>query len=1107
MKRIVICSDFLSTSDKEQLSNLPWLKDVLRGPLMDSTGIEPVSFSSREAGGFSRGRFFERSSIHLDSEALQFDYPSDKVSEESIAYLKEYLSPDDLIVGYELSRKTRAVLAKYGFTYIDIWLHPVRFLDDILFGFSSNNKDVFDRLAGFNYSDEHFSVYAARQKVSTYKGYKRTKPNIPPGSALLVGQTSQDKAVLQNGKFLTLLDFKAEIEKLAETHSKLYFSRHPYETDDEKILGMLRGIKNVELTEVPAYVLLSQDNLVTVAGISSSVVVEGKYFGKETQFFHKPIFEMSTQFGPESYVSILQDFMFGHFWSDVLSPMIKTRPVNKIDFLDKKDKLRDMLGFYWSHKHLDKTEMMRGTLTAVDRKVQRLEGIVANQSQPKKKAPVVKKVSRVIRKTFRKDPALEWASVTGLVDEAEVVSFDVFDTLLVRPLEHPNDLFDIMEPQVKLITRGAIDGNFRDIRQKARGWVQNSTCGEEVSLEERYNAIGERFNLTQGVVQDLLELELKMELAILRPREYVASLYHYAVDQGKRVVIVSDTFFSKAFLEKALSKNGFESHELLWASSETKLLKHTGNIYPELIKYTGASPERILHIGDNSLADIQRAEEHGIQTLHLPRTVDLFKEKSGLDKSLNFSHKTSASVVKGLIGNQVMDNPLVYSEPSHSGGDRYLAGYSMLGPMFFGFARWVLSQAIEAGVQKVFFLARDGEIVKNCYDEIIKSKDGEVSQGIPKSEYLHVSRRALSVPSIKSIEDIREISRINFSPTPVGKMLNSRFGLDPLLIGEHLIKQAGFDGVDDLINSNRDGERFEKLAVLLKSHILTQARIERDVLMEYLASKGFDGQEKTLIVDIGHNGTLQKRLNHLFDTTNIGGLYFVTQAGIKETILDSGMEAKGYVAEQLSSTDKRHPYNKYLLMFEACFLNQEGSMISFSKEKSGAIKLNQLPVDDEIERMNFIKEVHSGVLDFVKDVRRAESALGVGVTIQGRESLNPYLAMLNHPYELDVELFNGVSFENVYSGRDRSYLVKYNPEDKESSYKGSYWSEGLDVCHWDDQLVPVETSMKGVITKCIHVGRALRLVSNSKFRKFQREPLSFFLESRVSFIRNLAKYF
>lgn len=1088
IKKIYVCSDILSTNDKEQLSNLVWLCDLLKRPIKNASNIEIETFSGNEKEGFSRKHFFELSNIEIELEPLQIDFNDAEINKNSIKYLKSFIDNNTLLIGYEFSLRTRKLLDKNNIPYIDLWLHPIRFLDDILFGFNSNIKEVFEKIDTYHYSEENYYLYADNYKISTYKGYKRLNHSVKQNSALLVGQTLQDKAVLLNGRFLNLLDFSDRILEISKQYDKVYFSRHPYEKNDGEILEFLKTIPNLEITNIPAYHLLVNDNVKKVFGISSSVVVESKYFDKDFEFLYRPVLNLTSEFSIDSYRTILQELAYSYFWADILSPLIDTNKVEKIEYFNKKDKLRDMLGFYWSYKHIDKTEMMRNTLNAVDKKLNNY--IKENNSKQSKK------VKKQFPKTILKDEELEWIKIKNKIDNNEIVSFDLFDTLLVRPFENPNDIFDLMSFDVEKITNGSIKKeDFRKLRESSRGLVKNNQ-GEEVGLDKRYNALIEELELDSSLSDKLLNLELSYEKKYLYVRKYAKKIFNYSLENNKKVIVITDTFYSRDFLNEILDINDFKNIYKIYSSEEIGLLKHTGNMYPYVLEDLNIEPSKIVHIGDNKTSDIENAQNHKLNTIYLPRTISYFKELSGLDKSLSFQDKQSCSVVKGLIGNKVMDNPLKYSFPSHSNGDKYLFGYSMLGPMFFGFAKWLLENAINDKQETLYFLARDGFILKQCYDLV--SKD---IPNAPKSKYLYASRRSLSVPSIETEEDIIEVSNINFSKIPLKTILFNRFAIDihNLSITENDIRQFGFNNFDEEINSKDHLEGFQELCLFIKENIFEVSKNERELILEYFKEEGLFNNNKHSIVDIGHNGTLQYRINKLLKTKDIDGYYFITQLGIVDTIYNNGMNAKGFVANEINGSDKRYPYNKYILMFETCFLNEEGSFVNLSKE-NGKLVFNKLPTENEDIRMKFIKETHSGVLDFIQELL----SLKIDINIEGRESINPYLALLKKPFELDVLMFNKVSFENNYSGRDHSYVVYFDKNSRKLSSHKSYWKD------WCEEVEFTEDTKNdfyfNFISFLLKNLNSMKILSDKKYNKFLNKPHSFFNDSKNPLFKLLGRF-
>ena len=52
-------------------------------------------------------------------------------NQDSLDYLKSFLDSFDLIIGYELSEITKESINSLQKRYIDIWLSPIRFLNDL----------------------------------------------------------------------------------------------------------------------------------------------------------------------------------------------------------------------------------------------------------------------------------------------------------------------------------------------------------------------------------------------------------------------------------------------------------------------------------------------------------------------------------------------------------------------------------------------------------------------------------------------------------------------------------------------------------------------------------------------------------------------------------------------------------------------------------------------------------------------------------------------------------------------------------------------------------------------------------------------------------------
>lgn len=1045
VRKIWISSDFLSTSQSEQWSNLRWLNDILRRPVLEATGLEPETLHSSDdddrAYPLSRRTFFERAGIQFDSKAKQFWFDHRVVAPGAINHLKECgFSSDLILIGYELSRATRIILTQLGVRYVDIWLHPIRFYDDILFGFQSNDAEIQRALGQFSVPMSQLYLYADRVKVQTYKGWHRVEAAVPPRSALFVGQTLEDKAVCRDGVMLNLLDFKNEFEALGAQYDKVYYSRHPFvKNGDGRILSYIRSCPFAELTEEPAYRLISHQNIECVSSISSSVVYEAQFFGKKAEFWFEPVLSFQSPSEDNYYATICQDFISPHFWSHVFSPAMDTRPVHPVEFFDKKDKIRDMLGFYWGYEKIDKVEFMRSRVRDASRAVETLKRTVdQGKAAP---APVARRSAAGgawkpdLRGFIPNEEGVRRAQEA--LDEVAVASFDVFETLIERPLEAPEDIFLMMGESVTERYGDKIP-DFYKARRAARHLAKKWAVGEEVPLSARYQALAEAHGLGSDDAEWLLKLELDWERRLCRPRLLGKTLYDRACQNGKKVILVSDTYFPKSFVAEVLQKNGFGRWDALYVSSEVGKLKASGALFEHVLEAEALQPDDVLHIGDNPISDIERAREKSMRAFHVRKSVELAQATSPSLTALGgIRSARTRKAVTGLVATRLASGK-VGPSPSYSQGDPFTLGYVLLGPLFFGFANWLREAARERGVSDLFFLSRDGDIIKKCYDVLAAD-----FSDAPRSHYVMSSRRSIRTANLQSATNILETLALPFSPCPLRDLLLNRFGISAEALDPSLPERYGLGSFDALA----DWAQQQNALIALFSDdalvdvVLENAADERSALIAYYQQKGMTAPDvvKPAIVDIGHEGSLQAGLQRLLDLPELGGFYFATFREIERAVPNAAELTAGYLINRFDRKAQKHSYLDFILMYEFVFLNDQGSFMR-AIEENGVITEKLQAVDDESARIAFIRACHAGIVAFCEEARAHFGPLAGRFRLTGNEATASYRAMLEAPYPEDAQLFVGLSMENKYSGRSVRYVI--SPGIKNDPSHTSIWREG-----------------------------------------------------------------
>jgi len=1034
IKKIYITTDFIMTKETEQASNRCWFKDLFSSTLEQVTTITPTSFysSMTDKTKFSREKFFKLSNIDLDIDKIQFLYNSELITQESIDYLKTFIEPGTLLLAYELSEDTRKIINKLGITYIDIWLHPVRYMEDIMFGFYSNHKTIYNNLSKYLLNDEYIYNQATLLKIQNYKGWKRQNLKIQKNAGVFFGQTLEDKAIAKDGKFLTLLDFKQEIEEFAARHSTIYYIRHPYvKKGDEDILKYINSHPKIQVSRHTSYPLIADDRVTEIMSISSSLVHEASYFNKTSSFLYKSILNFDNNFEEEGYITIFQDFMSNKFWSEILSPVIKTKKYEQhITFLNKKDKLRDMLAFYWSYYQVDKLENLRLQTrhlnTTINKfnttlntfKTHKLISLISNLNLKNinKKSliqPIIKHFEENNKKELIKTKRINNIDTKynfkeeckKQIDNNDLISFDIFDTLLVRPFYHPNDLFNYMEAEIK--EKYNIE-DFKKVRADFRH-LAVSKDSEEVNLDKRYMTLKQTHpKISEKEIEELYQLELNYERETLKKREFAHELYNYCKEQGKKIAITSDIFFSEKFIKELLEKNDFTDYDYMFLSSVEGKLKHTGNLFDVLLEKTGYAANKILHVGDNLHADIKQAKTRNINTLYIPSIKEDVKNKTELLNTYSgYKDEKLETLTKGLINIKLGDTPYNFTN-SLINGDVSNFAYSIEGPIFFSFVKELIEKSISDNIKTLFFLSRDGEIIKKVYDIL-----SPYYKNAPKSVYVYASRRSVTVPALETLEDIEEISSKSFNNCKIDNLFKNRFGIK---IEEKKLETLGLNG--NSIIKFSDKKMLKDLINISLTDILENAKEEKKELLNYYKKVGLDNpkNQKIGIVDIGHEGSIQKAI-HQITGKKINGYYYATFAKIKNNVEDLGMETWGYIDNKITSS--QHYYKKNILMFENLFLNSEGS---FLRIKNGNPEF--LSTEKEYKRIEFANISHDEIVNFSKDLSNILQDKIPKLKKENPKNIAaPYIDFLDNYYEKDLEIFKDIIFENEYNCNTNSDLL------------------------------------------------------------------------------------
>lgn len=204
-------------------------------------------------------------------------------------------------------------------------------------------------------------------------------------------------------------------------------------------------------------------------------------------------------------------------------------------------------------------------------------------------------------------------------DHYDVISFDIFDTLLLRDLLYPQDIFKILSEWAHE-NMGIID--FRYIRSNMEQELHAKNPDKEITLMEIYNGIHEKY--CDYDIQQLMDKEIEIEYNYSRINPFIKEVYDAAVVAGKTIWLISDMYLPKNVISGILEQNGISEYHKLYVSSECQKAKYTGSLYKEILEETNVSPSSWLHIGDNWDSDVAIPRSMGITAAYVRSPRDWF---------------------------------------------------------------------------------------------------------------------------------------------------------------------------------------------------------------------------------------------------------------------------------------------------------------------------------------------------------------------------------------------------------------------------------------------------------------------------------------------------
>lgn len=492
--------------------------------------------------------------------------------------------------------------------------------------------------------------------------------------------------------------------------------------------------------------------------------------------------------------------------------------------------------------------------------------------------------------------------IKEVISDAEIVSFDIFDTLLLRNVIEPIDIFKVVEIEYCKKFNEKID--FFDKRVKAERMARESTKLEDITFDDIYKNIDAFFGINKS--KELRKLEIDSEKKFIIPNKYIKEVFELAKQKEKQILLISDMYLPKDIIIELLNCNEYFGYSNIYISSEIKKTKAMGSIYAYIKENLNINSQKWVHIGDNYVSDYKNSLEMGINGVY----YQALKDREILYKI----HNLSESIIRAIQINTK------YCKEDMSYWSEF--GMMYVFPMYLGLMLDIINKL--KGKENIYFLSRDGYMPYKIYNKL-----REYYNDIPKAKYIYASRRAYIYPTL--LKDKRKaVEFFTIYNKSFGQNLTLREILNNLEIeislGEKVLQKHKLLDMDEVINEI-NLIQVQNILLELWDEIEIKLKEEKDLLQQYFIQEGLNEFTSINIFDIGWAGSTHKAMKELLKK-DIYGYYFGTNDFIDKYIKNNSY---GYAFNNGIPRKRYKAIIDNVMMYEFLFTAPEGSLKKFKR--------------------------------------------------------------------------------------------------------------------------------------------------------------------------------
>lgn len=551
----------------------------------------------------------------------------------------------------------------------------------------------------------------------------------------------------------------------------------------------------------------------------------------------------------------------------------------------------------------------------------------------------------------------------------DVISFDLFDTLIFRPFSAPEDLFFLMGEKLDFL-------DFKRIRMEMEACARKEKFQRDGSYEVTLSDIWHLMERETGIDAKIGERqECEMEKSLCYANPFMYKVFQELCKRGKMILVITDMYLPQACLKAILKGNGFEGAVRIYVSSVYGKSKWDGSLYQRVLTDLQDGFQRkvkLIHVGDNQHSDVKMAEKYKIKSLYYPNADAMASVYRAQDMS-----PVIGGAYRGIVNHYLCSGFCRHSM-------EYEYGFIYGGLFVVGYCTFIHHYVRDNAIDRVLFLSRDGDILRQVYAMFYPDE---------QTEYVYWSRvAALKLTADENRYDF--FRRFLYHKVNQGQSIAET--LRQMELGK-LLSKLPMEKTDVL--SSENVEALKNFLLDNWAEACAQYHGQSEAAANYYAQVLF-GCQKAVAVDIGWAGSGAMALRSLLKRWRIpcelvgilAGTNSVNNAEpeTSEAQLQSG-KLISYLFSQSLNRDvlKKHdPAADDNVYWELLLSSPTRQFLGFYPSESGIVlRFGKMPANPA-----GCREIQRGIVDFAREYYKHFADYPYMFSINGRDACAPMLA-------------------------------------------------------------------------------------------------------------------